>query len=49
MKLKNLNKVWVVIPAYNEEKHIEKVIKKAKKFAKNILVVVDGENKLFLS
>ena len=42
MKLKNLNKVWVVIPAYNEEKHIEKVIKKAKKFAKNILVVDDG-------
>ncbi|MBA3064498.1 glycosyltransferase family 2 protein [Candidatus Woesearchaeota archaeon] len=42
MKLKKLNKVWVVIPAHNEEKHIEKVIKKAKKFAKNILVVDDG-------
>lgn len=42
MKLKNLNKVWVVIPAHNEEKHIEEVIKKTKKFAKNILVVDDG-------
>jgi len=42
MKLKNLNKVWVIIPAHNEEKHIEKVIKEAKKFAKNILVVDDG-------
>ncbi len=42
MKLKNLNKVWVVIPAHNEEKHIEKVIKETKKFAKNILVVDDG-------
>jgi len=44
MKLKNLNKVWVIIPAHNEEKHIEKVIKKAKNFAKNILVVDDGSN-----
>ena len=42
MKLKNLNKVWVVIPAHNEEKHIEGVIKNTKKFAKNILVVDDG-------
>lgn len=42
MKLKNLNKVWVVIPAHNEENHIEEVIKKTKKFAKNILVVDDG-------
>jgi len=44
MKLKNLNKFWVIIPAHNEEKHIEKVIKKAKNFAKNILVVDDGSN-----
>ena len=42
MKLKNLNKVWVIIPAHNEEKHIEKVIKETKKFVKNILVVDDG-------
>ncbi|MBU4493174.1 MAG: glycosyltransferase family 2 protein, partial [Nanoarchaeota archaeon] len=37
-----LNKVWVVIPAHDEEKHIEKVVKKTKRFAKNILVVDDG-------
>ena len=37
-----MNKIWVVIPAHNEEKHIEKVVKKTKKFAKNILVVDDG-------
>ena len=36
------NKVWVIIPAHNEEKHIEKVIKEAKRFANNILVVDDG-------
>jgi len=42
MKLKNLNKVWVVIPAHNEDSHIEEVIKNTKKFAKNILVVDDG-------
>lgn len=42
MKLKNLNKVWVIIPASNEEKHIEGVIKNTKKFANNILVVDDG-------
>ena len=44
MKLKNLNKVWVIIPAYNEEKHIERVIKNTKNFAKNILIVDDGSN-----
>ena len=36
------NKVWVIIPAHNEEKHVEKVIKEAKRFANNILVVDDG-------
>ena len=39
-----LNKVWVIIPAHNEEKHIEKVIKKTKKFVNNILVVDDGSH-----
>ena len=45
MKLKNLSqmdKVWIIIPAHNEENNIEEVIKKTKKFAKNILVVNDG-------
>ncbi len=37
-----MNKVWIVIPAHNEEKHIGKVIKETKKFANNILVVDDG-------
>lgn len=33
---------WVIIPAYNEEKNIVKVIQKVKKFAKNVIVVDDG-------
>ena len=34
--------IWVVIPAYNESKHISEVIKKTKKYCKNIIVVDDG-------
>lgn len=34
--------VWVVIPAYNEKRHIGEVIKKTKKYASNIVVVDDG-------
>lgn len=37
-----MNRVWVVIPASNEEKHIKEVIKNTKKFTNNILVVDDG-------
>jgi glycosyltransferase involved in cell wall biosynthesis len=42
MKFKKLNKVWVVIPAHNEEKNIGRVIKKTRKFSKNVIVVDDG-------
>ena len=41
-KLDYMNKVWIIIPAHNEENHIEEVIKKTKRFAENILVVDDG-------
>ncbi len=34
--------VWVVIPAYNESKHISDVIKKTKRYVNNIVVVDDG-------
>src|SRR3989344_5520609 len=34
--------VWVVIPAYNEKRHILEVIKATKRFASNIVVVDDG-------
>lgn len=34
--------VWIVIPAYNEEKNIEKIMQGVKLFFKNILVVDDG-------
>ena len=34
--------VWVVIPSYNESKHISDVIKKTKKYTHNIIVVDDG-------
>ena len=37
-----VEKIYVVIAAYNEEKHIVDVIKKTKKYCKNIIVVDDG-------
>ncbi len=37
-----LNEIYVVIAAYNEEKHITDVIKKTRKYCKNIIVVDDG-------
>ncbi len=37
-------KTFAIIPAYKEEKHISKVIKKTKKFCKNIIVVDDGSD-----
>jgi len=36
------NKVWVVIPAWNEEKNIGRVLGELRKFTPNILVVDDG-------
>ncbi len=33
---------WAVIPAYNEEKNISSIIKRAKKYAGNIVLVDDG-------
>jgi glycosyltransferase involved in cell wall biosynthesis len=34
--------LFVIIPAYNEEKHISSVIRKVKKYAENIIVIDDG-------
>jgi len=39
MEIKN---VWAVIPAYNEEKEISKIITKAKKYVSCVVVVDDG-------
>lgn len=36
------NRVWVVIPAYNERNNIERVISSAKKFVPNVVVIDDG-------
>ena len=41
MKIKNKN-LWVVVPAYNEEKDISKIIKGIKKHSKNIIIIDDG-------
>lgn len=41
MKIKNKN-LWVVVPAYNEEKNISKIIKGIKKHSKNIIIIDDG-------
>jgi UDP-N-acetylglucosamine---dolichyl-phosphate N-acetylglucosaminyltransferase len=38
----NKDSIWVVIPAYNESKHISNVIKKTKEYCKNIIVIDDG-------
>ena len=35
---------FVIIPAHNEEKHIQKVIQETKKYVNNIVVVDDGSN-----
>ena len=37
-----INKVWAVIPAYNEEKNIIGIIKKTKKYVDNVIVIDDG-------
>ena len=37
-----MKKTLVIIPAYNEEKNIEEIIKKCKHYCSNILVVDDG-------
>ncbi|MAG15647.1 hypothetical protein CMO88_01145 [Candidatus Woesearchaeota archaeon] len=37
-----MKKPFVIIPAFNEEKHIAKVVNEIKKYSKNIVVVDDG-------
>ena len=34
--------IFAIIPAYNEEKHINGIIKKTKKYVDNVIVVDDG-------
>ncbi len=34
--------VWVIIPAYNEEKRVGKVIDEVKRFSRNVVLVDDG-------
>lgn len=36
------NKPFVIIPAHNEQSHIARVIRKTKRFSRNIIVVDDG-------
>ena len=38
------NKIFAVIPAYNEENNIVSIIKKTKRYVGNIIVVDDGSN-----
>ncbi len=40
--MQNMNNIWTIIAAYNEEKNISKVIEETKKFCNNIVVVDDG-------
>jgi glycosyltransferase involved in cell wall biosynthesis len=35
---------WVVVPAYNEEKNISKIIAGIKKYSKNVIIVDDGSS-----
>jgi len=41
---KNFNKIVVVIPAYNEEKNIEKVINEVKPLVNELVIVDDGSS-----
>ena len=34
--------IWAVIPAYNEQKNIVGIVKKTKKYARNVVLVDDG-------
>ncbi len=36
------NKIWAVIPAYNEGKNIRNIIKKTKKYVDKVIVIDDG-------
>jgi glycosyltransferase involved in cell wall biosynthesis len=38
----NSNYTWAVVPAHNEAKHIESLLKNIKKFIDNVVVVDDG-------
>lgn len=40
--MKQNKELWIVIPAYNEERHVGKVIDETKKYAENIVLVDDG-------
>ena len=40
----NPNKIFAIIPAYNEESNIVSIIKKTKRYVGNIIVVDDGSN-----
>jgi glycosyltransferase involved in cell wall biosynthesis len=37
-----MNNIWVVVPAYNEEKYVKRVIRKVLKHTSNVIVVDDG-------
>lgn len=37
-----ISKIWAVVPAYNEEKNIVSIIRKAKKYVDEVIVVDDG-------
>lgn len=39
-----MNKIWAVIPAYNEQKNIAGIIQKTKRHAGNVIVVDDGSS-----
>ena len=41
-----MNKTAIVIPAYNEEKNIIKLVKEIRKITKSIIVVVDDSQNL---
>ena len=36
------NKTFAIIPAHNEEKHIDKIVRKTRKYVDNVIVVDDG-------
>lgn len=39
-----MSHLWVVLPGFNEENHIERILKHVKRFAKNVVFIDDGSS-----
>ncbi|GAG57995.1 unnamed protein product [marine sediment metagenome] len=49
MNKENLNKIAIIIPAYNEEKYIEETVKRCLEVLPDVVVIDDGSKDLTYS